>query len=518
LAFLEDVLKRYGVAAHYWPLDESIPAPEEQLDRDALWRDAVLAGADPGAELLAAVDECRAGGHTLQLPMILGDIRATNGQSEAAVRAYEFAVLGEDDPARLCGLGYLLLQRCRADELPLCDKDFDGATVDFPGGEAVSISSHRVDLDNPGPEFGRKAALLDVAIRAFGKAYVRCVQRFLRDIGWPGGEKWHDASELLERMAAAEDKWHELVALDGLRAAFMEADDLDGLESVIGEYLGWVEDYEKGVPGLNALARTIAKKMGHTRLVQGWSEPDRESPFYDFEVNFFKAGPWLRARRKAPPAGEPGLTAGDRLLLWHLRELSQQLRDQRGKTEQWDSLLQAIAQKLEGTPKRIVEASRKRLAEEYGDRWERLPAEVQRLVAQAEFLRSTLETVVDSDWAPVVVQYARALETLLQRGLGPSLDEALGPKYSYTKARLETFRDLFDSPQFAGLRGLPGADRMRDLSLPLHDVIRNYRTPAVHGAEPMSPVKADELLRRLLGTESQRVGLVWEIASLCGAG
>jgi len=517
MEFLEDILKQYGIVANYWLPDESVDAPEKQVDKDALRRDAVLAGADPRAELLEALDRHRGGESRLPLDMSLGDIRAEKGQVEAALRAYELAVLEEDDPASLCELGYLLLQRCRVDELPLCDKDFDGASVEFPGGEEVFISSHLVDFENPGPEFPDKPGLLDLAVRAFGKAYVRCAQEFIRDLGWP--DESHDASEFLERAAAAgivapEDTWHELVALDGLRAAFMEADNLDGLECVISGYYEWLDDCEEGVPGLSPAVRVIGKKMGFTNVIAGDMEPDRESPFYDFELNCLKAQTWLRARRKGPPRGEAGLTARDRLLLWHLRELSQQLRDQHGKTEQWDSLLQSIEQKLESAPKRMVEASRKRLAEEYGDSWDGLPLEVQRLVIQADFLRSMFETVVDADWAPVVLQYARALETLLQKGLGARLDKALKPEYSYTRARLEHFRNLFNSPQFAGLKGLPGADRMRDLGRPLDDVIRNYRTRAAHGAEPVSAVKADEMVLRLLGPEAQRVGLVWEIASL----
>lgn len=520
MEFLEDVLKRYGVAADYWPVDESGPPPGEQPDRKALrhavWEECIAPywGGDELRAFLRPDDESQ---RALPLDIRLGDFFAEKGELEAGLRAYELAVLEEDDPSRLCELGYLLLQRCRVDELPLCDKHFHGTSVEFPGGEKAFISSHQVDFDNPGPEFPHNPPLLEVAIRAFSKAYVRCVQRFVREIGWPGGDEWHDVSELLERTAPAEDKWHELVALDGLRAAFMEADDVDGLESVIGAYCGWVGDYEENIPGLHALASVLAKKNGVTPLVSGWTEPDHESPFYDFELNFFKAQPWLRARRKAPPSAEPELTKEGRLLLWHLRELSQQLRDQRGRTEQWGSLLQSLEQNIQSTPKRIVEASRRRLAEEYGNRWEQLPAEVQRLVAQAEFHRSMLETVVDGDWAPVIAQYARALETLLQRGLGPRLDKVLKPEYSYTKARLEHFRNRFDSSQFAGLRGLPGADRMRDLGPALDDVIRNYRTPAVHGAEPMSAVKADELRRRLLGTDDQRLGLLWEISSLSGA-
>jgi hypothetical protein len=518
LEFLEDILKRYGVAADYWPVDESGPPPGEQPDREALrnalWEEECIAPYWWGDELRAVLFPDRESQRALPPDIRLADWLAEKGELEAGLRAYEFAVLEENDPSRLCELGYLLLQRCRVDELPLCDKHFDGTSVEFPGGEKAFISSHQVDFGNPGPELPHNPPLLDVAIHAFSKAYVRCVQRFVRDMGWPGGDKWHDVSELLERTAAAEDKWHELVALDGLRAAFIEADDVDGLESVIGAYCGWVADYDQEIPGLHALANVLAKKTGATPLVSGWTEPDHESSFYDFEINFFKAQAWLRGRRKAPPSAQPELTKEGRLLLWHLRELSQQLRDQRGKTEQWGSTLHSIEQQLQSTPKPIVEASRKRLAEEYGNRWEQLPAEVQRLVAQAEFLRLTLQTVVDGDWAPVIAQYARALETLLQSKLGPRLDEVLKPKYSYSKARLEHFRNCFDSQQFAGLRGLPGADRMRDLGCPLDDFIRNYRTPAVHGAEPMSPVKADEMRRRLLGTDDQRLGLLWEISSL----
>ena len=38
MEFLEDVLKRYGITADYWPADESVPAPEGRVDNDALLR------------------------------------------------------------------------------------------------------------------------------------------------------------------------------------------------------------------------------------------------------------------------------------------------------------------------------------------------------------------------------------------------------------------------------------------------------------------------------------------------
>ena len=481
--FLEDILKRYGVAADYWPLDESVPAAEEQADRDALWDDAVRAGADPRAELLAAIDEDRRAGTSLPLGVRLGDIRATNGQAVAALKAYQFAVFEEDDPARLCGLGYLLLQRCRVDELPLCDKDFDGATVDFPGGEAVSISCCRVDFGDPGPEFPHKPGLLHPAIRAFGKAYVRCVQRFLGEIGWPGGDKWHDASEFLERMAAAEDKWHELVALDGLRAAFMQMDDLDGLESVIGAYYGWVEDYEEASPGLHALASQIAKQRGATLLVEGKFEPDRESPFYDFEVNFSKVEPWLRARRKAPPVRPDALRPRD------------------------------------------LRAAEDSLRREHGDRYLQLPREVRWLLREAQ-LQQFLLGGTDADWAAVANWYGRAVETLLRRALGGKLDaQGLHNRFNdghpYARAAIRDFVRLFELPQFAQLGPLmrisqADASLMAQLAPDLETVAKTYRNPAVHGDERTLPARALKLRALVLGVEGQSA-LLWRIASLCDA-
>jgi len=484
--FLEDILKRYGVVADYWPLDESVPAPERQADSEALrlalWEECIApyyGGDELRAVLLALVLPDQESQRTLPLDIRVGDLFTQKGELEPALRAYELAVLEEDDPARLCELAYLLLQRCRVDEPPLCDKDFDGASVDFPGGEEVHISSRRVDFDNPGPEFPDKAGLLHPAIRAFGKGYVRCVQRFLREIGWPGGDKWHDASEFLERMAAAEHKWHELVALDGLRAAFMEADDLHGLECVIGAYCGWVEDYEEANPGLAACARLVAKEMGFTLLVEGKLEPDRESPFYDFEVNFSKVEPWLRARRKAPPVGPHALGRRD------------------------------------------LQAAEDTLRREHGDRYLQLPSGVRWLLTEAQLQQSLLRGT-DADWAAVANWYGRAVETQL-RLLGKKLDaQDLHKRFNegrpYAQASITAFRRLFQLPQFAHLGPLVGISQgsiMAELA-PGLETVASIRHPAVHGDERTLPARALKLRALTLGVEGQG-GLLWKINSLCSA-
>lgn len=482
--FLEDILKRYGVVADYWPPEESVPAPGQQADsealRHALWEECIApyyGGDELRAVLLALVLPDQESQRTAPLDIRVGDFFTQKGELEAALRAYELAVLEEDDPARLCEFGYLLLQRCRADEPPLCDKNFDEDSVEFPGGEQALISSHLVDFDNPGPEFPRKPPLVEVAVRAFGKAYVRCVQRFLREIGWPGGDKWHDASEFLERMAAAEDKWHQLVALDGLRAAFMEADDLDGLESVIGAYYGWVEDYEEASPGLHALASQIAKRRGATLLVEGKFEPDRESPFYDFEVNFSKVEPWLRARRKAPPVRPDALRPRD------------------------------------------LRAAEDTLRREHGDRYRRLPVEVRWLLTEAQFQQSLLRGT-DADWAAVANWYGRAVETQL-RLLGKKLDaHDLHKRFNegrpYARASIAAFCKLFQLPQFAQLGPLVGVSRgsiMAELA-PELETVASIRNPADHGDERTLPARALKLRALVLGVEGQG-GLLWKIASLC---
>jgi hypothetical protein len=480
VAVLENILKRYGVAADYWPLDESVPAPEKGVEREGLRGAMLCASPNVAEELLAALERTHDSG--LSLDMALGDVRAEEGQVEAALKAYELAVLEEDDPTRLCELGYLLLQRCRVDELPLCDKDFDGVSFDCPSGETVSISAQGLHFDNAGPEFPVKRRLLDVAISAFGRAYVRCMQRFLRDIDSIGGDRRDDVTELLQRMAVAEDKWHQLVALDGLRAAFMEADDLDGLDSVVFAYHAWVEDYKEGFPGWEVLASKVAAEGMITPLLEDEVEPDPESPFYDFELRFFGVRPWVRARRKAPPVTPDALRPRD------------------------------------------VRAAEDSLRGEHGDRYLQLPGEVRRLLAQAQFQQSLLRGT-DADWAAVANWYGRAVETLLRRSLGPKLDaQGLHSRFNeghpYARGLISHFVKLFNLPQFGQLGPAVGisqaeASMLAELAPDL-ETVASIRNPAVHGDERTLPVRALKLRALVLGAEGQG-GLLWKISSLCTA-
>lgn len=492
MAFLENILKQYGIAADYWPPDEPVPPPEKQADRDASFRDVVLVGADPETELQAAIHEEPGSATSLPLAMRLGDIRAANGQSQAALKAYEFAVLEEDDPVRLCELGYLLLQRCRVDQLPLCDKDFDGSFVDLPGGETVLISSYLIDPDNPGPEFPDQPALLRLAIRAFGLGYARCVQDYF-------------AAEI-----PADNWWREFLALEGLRVAFMEEDNLDGLEAAIDGFYGEMEGFDNVAP---------------------------EMPLRDildpFVGNFREAEGYLRARREA--AGLTGGAAADvdrellksqHLIVWQLKELLSEVRNKGLTSEEMERLAtqisEAVAQKAAESPD-VIEMYEHRLAQEFGDRWCQLPTDVQRLVTHAEWLRSLLRPRGEADWNGVVVQYARAAEVLLRR-LGERLDaqnvdRRLNNGYPWASAGIETFQRLFGSPQFpqlAALKGISHASLMAQLAPDLETVAKTYRNPAVHGAEPTHPAKARELRALLLGRHGQSA-LLWKIASLCNA-
>jgi hypothetical protein len=289
--FLEDILKRYGVEADYWPFPDDTQPVEAIPATGTTFEDAMTASENWREEIaMLAVDLAS---NRLHLWMHLGDVRAKAGKPQAALKAYEAAILNEDDPKQLCELGYLLLQRCRVDELPLCDKDFDGSLLDFGGGETLFISAYWIDPDNPGSEFPDKAALLHLAIRAFGVAYVSCMRQY-----WTA-----------EKGATWEDRWHELMALEGLRAAFLSADNLEAVDSVRVSFNGWIEDYrdqdEEAFPGRNIAILWMLAQDGHAIEFSGkaeWDpEDDPDSFLNPFVANFNRTTAYLRGRRKAPP-------------------------------------------------------------------------------------------------------------------------------------------------------------------------------------------------------------------------
>jgi len=170
-------------------------------------------------------------------------------------------------------------------------------------------------------------------------------------------------------------------------------------------------------------------------------------------------------------------------------------------------------------PSYVVERFEQHMEEEFGDDWLRLPSEVRRLLVQAEYLRSVLHQSVDTDWAPVALHYARAVETQL-RLIGESLDKrrlnnALNEGFVFRKAIIEKFRNAFQRPDFLKLAteaGLPNAKSLAALGPRLDHLLKNYRNPAVHDAEPLSPVKAMEMRKLILASGVTQQGILWQLA------
>jgi len=405
----------------------------------------------------------------------VGDICTETRDPTTALEAYEAAVRAERDPERQCELGYMLLQRCRVAELPLCERGFDGCVIDLGHGDHLYPWSYLVEPDEPGPEFPDKASLLGLAIRAFGLAWL------------------YYSGHAEERSQV----WRALLALDGLRVAFLHTSSLGALEQVCQTYYDWVEHCQ----------------------------------FHDFvgefEASFRETMGYLRGRREAAFPGSttasqfsPDLQGSQRLIIWQLKELLSEVRESRITPDEIESIASRVgdkvAEKIAKSAPYVLDSYEGRLALELGSGWYQLPTEVRRMIIQAEHLRHLLQGAVDSDWAPVVLQYVRALESHL-RTLGPRLDEAFRRDHPYARANIGAFRRLFAEPQFvqfAVAHGLSTGALMAELAPDLDRVVKSYRNPAVHGAEPTSPVKVEELRRLLIGTEAHRPGLLWRVASL----
>lgn len=409
--YLEDVLNGYGVAAPYWEYPESVQGADPQDHIKALQKTA-LAASDGWRDELQLVDL------TGRLPMFvqLGDIRAQRGNADTALKAYEAEVLGADDSGRLSELGYLLLQRCRVDEFPLCDKDFDGCFIDFGGDETLLISSHMIDLDDPGPGFPDVGALLNVAIQAFGLAYVRCCEKYFTDdrVNW-------------------DDRWHELVAIDGLRALFRAVDDLDGLDSVRLSFGGWVDDYYEGIAGLSAKALKGLKDLGHSVEQVGDVQLDAGDHFSEylspFVANFNKIAAYLEGRRKAPsPQASVTLSQMRELLRpaeEHLRTIGNRVEAMHGRFDLAFEKLIDIDQRSDLTWRKVRDLAkvltepekstiRDSLQEVLGDTWDKLAPESQEDLIVAEVVSTTCSRI-GSGWHSAAIGYARVLERELKK-------------------------------------------------------------------------------------------------------
>lgn len=299
--FLEDSLRRYGVYAEYWPSS----AGAEPAPLTLCMEDAALASPNWRDEL----DEVVGSRDHLPLFVGLGDVRLKTGLTDAALKAYAFAVSDEIELMALCELGSLLINRCRTDERPLSDRDIDGWTVNFDGRNdlaIVSLAPHRAAQEPL--ELPDSAPVLRLSVNAFGRAYVLAASSHFNADG-----------------PTTADLWCQLLALEGLRVGFMELDDVPALQATVAGFFGWMEDYCRpesefwqGRKWLTVLANQLAKSKGATlsRLEEedhddGW-DLDQQDTVYRFLRRFRHTESYLRGRRKvatAPAMGDAHTTA-----------------------------------------------------------------------------------------------------------------------------------------------------------------------------------------------------------------
>lgn len=474
---LYDLLERYDASQEYWDSPALPPAEWFQRLRSSgsSWSDVVSSSSG----MLN-----NAGTIIVELALLICDIILAKGDQEAAIDGYADLIDATRDPKLLGELGYCLVLRCRLETVPLCEEDFAGDYYVF-GSETVSpsFSLFPARPDSPGPEILSTQVGLALAIRAYGRAWWGLIYGF----GDEGPSTGH--------------AWRAWFALDGLRAICWERRDLEGLEAVLNEYTRVLDEYEN------------------------WPVPPREVEEHFLELRGYFSG--RRDIRSLDIASDDGavqqLVLSNRLIFWQLRQLLEASRHATTMNpEQLEKLAElfaiTVAKKMNKTPHYIIEAHEEALVTTYGSNWYALPREVRRLLIQAEYLRSLLSST-DADRSPVVLQYIRAIETMLRRTLGPALDRAFGrdARESFTRSNVEEFRTQFMRPQFSGLATLGGLSQavgIAALGPTLDLLVRDYRNPAVHGAEASTADKAKELREVVLGSKAEGEGLIWKIARL----
>jgi hypothetical protein len=249
LATLGDILSSFGATADFWSNGDD--ASEEALTddptfaRSQIWDEAwdelktLLAGLSD--EEAASVKETLVNGVLSKKPdperlanmyEALADVFSTRGDRDAATRvrdraagvaskAREALFSDHRDPQHLCCLGRLLLDRCDADDLPLCEENFIGSVFEFGNGDTLRVDYFSF-IDPTVEYFPNEPETFSLAIRAFGLAWL-----YYR-----------------ERSEKRSDAWRALPALDGLRAAFLHSDHVEALEAVSETFWDWVEDWD----------------------------------------------------------------------------------------------------------------------------------------------------------------------------------------------------------------------------------------------------------------------------------
>jgi hypothetical protein len=240
-----------------------------------------------------------------KLPFLvaLGDRLLVEAGSEAALACFGDAVESIDDSSRMCELGYMLLQRSGASSLPLCERDFQGTYIWFED-EQVFFNAWWIDPEDTPVSFTQPSAILKLAVRAFGNA-------------WMWFNQFDDAPG-----PSRGDFIRGLYALDGLRVALLELSDFDSVRAVAARYDEWVED---------------------------WWRTDIDEYVQPFDGNFRESVAYIKGREDAVkavslentpvlPETLSELRDSQRLVIWQLNQILQNERSRATEPEQIDAL------------------------------------------------------------------------------------------------------------------------------------------------------------------------------------
>lgn len=431
--YLEDSLSRYGVIVEYWP-SSVVGEPAPELSQE----DAALASPNWRDELGEVFDSPN---HP-PLFVGLGDVRIKNGLIDAALKAYAFAVSDESEPAALCELGSLLIDRCLPDKRPLSERDFDGWVVNLDGEHDLPIvSCGDREADREPPECPNLVSVARLAVNAFGRAYALSA-----------------ASHFTDEGPTTSTLWCELLALEGLRAGLEIVDDPLALQATLAHFLGWIEDYYRpkddwweGQRWLTVMAGVLAKRHGALLEVKdggGW-EADPEDLLYAFNGRFSHAESYLRGRLKVPvvPAA-----AENHSIPLAIREMTELLRASERRMDNlvekvidvssvidltWGAVSQWARVKPEAE-RAYVEAE---LRAGVGAVWDSLDALTRQVLVDTEVLVAECQRQ-GSGWRNVAVGYAVAVEHELKITVDRMRQEVL---HTSAGRRSETFGQLIES-------------------------------------------------------------------------
>ena len=280
----------------------------------------------------------------------------------------------------------------------------------------------------------------------------------------------------------------ELFALDGLRCSLILLDDVASLDVVVKLIANWVED------------------RIYWRDAAWWWVAE-------FESRGRETHAWLRGRRgqsiwgmpAEPQVSDSSATADvyGRMAVWQNTEILDLLRLQHDR----DDLDRVKV--LE--PKDLQE----QLSKELGQGWERLPAKVRRRITQAEWLRPIFAAHDGIDWAPVMIQYSRALEELLQDSLSEPLVRLLNARLNnkhQTVLRDEANRwSIYDYG--SEIQKIASSHAQGKLAAGVSKSLKEFgmeRNQAAHAGEFFDPARVRNAREALVGKD----GLIWRIQAL----